>query len=506
MITGTHSLKRLPFPLRRIVLELFTTFRGRLALLYIAIEFALLLFAGVLLYIVLTRQVYNAVDEQLHYQAATIASELQASPFPFWGERLGRFSEHFNGAVQLVGANGLPLFTSQQGLIGRGGSEVTQALQRAMEGETAFVSTRSLLRRDNMRIIAIPIKRGNEVVAVLFLGRNTREIHDFFGSLYLIGGILGLISMIISAYAGYVMAQRALQPIREITAVARAVAAGDLSRRLRSFSQDKEIAVLIRSLNKMFQDLEASFESQKRFTADASHELRIPLTVMKGEIEVTLRRQRKAAEYAEVLRQQLSTIERMERIVDGLLTLARADAGLLELHKQAIDIGQLVREVGEKHVGLFASKHVHLRIRADHGLEVLGDHDRLQQVVFNLLNNAYKYAPEKSEVVLVCEKHGDQACIQVQDQGPGIPEQHLPHIFEPFYRPDSARSRSQGGAGLGLAICKRIVDVHGGHIEVESKEGAGTRFLVYIPLYIPEHTFRRRLREALEKSFSKRAA
>ncbi|HKJ84025.1 MAG TPA: histidine kinase dimerization/phospho-acceptor domain-containing protein, partial [Mariprofundaceae bacterium] len=342
--------------LRNFITRLFTTFRGRLALLYISVELSVLLFAGILLYVVLSRQIYASVDNNLKQQGDAVIQEMESSRFYFWSQQLANFSGHFIGSVQLVGANGVLLFASDKALIGRGGGEVTEILRLAMEGHTAFASTRSLLRKDNMRVLAMPVYRGGRIVAALILGRSTGEIHSFFELMYLAGGMLGLLSMLISAYAGFVMSRRALKPLDEIIAAARRAASGDLSQRLKSFSQDREIGVLIRALNKMFGDLESSFKAQKRFTADASHELRLPLTVMKGEIEVTLRRERNIEEYEQVLQQQLGTIERMQRIVDGLLTLARADAGLLELMHQEVDLSLLLQEAGQEHLGLFHSK------------------------------------------------------------------------------------------------------------------------------------------------------
>ncbi|MDQ6966387.1 MAG: HAMP domain-containing sensor histidine kinase, partial [Mariprofundaceae bacterium] len=345
------------------VVRLVATFRGRLALLYMAVELALLLLAAVLLYFVLTRQVYDSVDQELTQQATTIVEELENTRYPYWNQEILSFSAHFIGSVTLVGANGVLLFASDQALIGRGGSEVTMALQKAMEGETAILSTGSLLRKSNLRIIAMPEHRGGDrVVAVIMLGRSTAEIHSFFELMYLIGGLLGLFSMLVSGYAGFVMAKQALKPMDEIGQAATRFAEGDLSCRIDMTSRDREIRGLMRTLNKMFSDLESSISAQKRFTADASHELRIPLTILRGEIEVALLRRRKPAEYEDVMRQQLDIIERMQRIVDGLLELARADAGLLELAHDEVDLSLLVEEVGQHHLTLLSSKDVRLEM------------------------------------------------------------------------------------------------------------------------------------------------
>jgi len=462
--------------------RLISTFRGRLALLYMAVELSLLMFAGVLLYVVLSNQMFSAVDEHLRQQGDAITHELEASRFYHWNSELVKFSTHFLGSVQLIGANGILLFASDRGLIGRGGGEVTEALQSAMEDRAAFVSTLSLLRKDNIRVVAMPVHRAGSVVGVILLGRSTSEIHSFFELMYLIGGLLGLVSMLVSAYAGYVMAKRALKPMDDIGEAAIQFAAGDLSRRLELSTPDREIRHLMRTLNKMFGDLESSIQAQKRFTADASHELRIPLTIMRGEIEVALLRKRRPREYEEVLGQQLGIIDRMQRIVDGLLTLARADAGLLELARDEVDLSLLLREVGQQHLTLLASKGARLDMDIADGLTVMGDADRLSRVAFNLLNNAYKHAPADSSVYFRANVRKDEAVVEVVDEGPGIAPEHLGHIFDRFYRSDEARSREAGGAGLGLAISKRIVEAHGGDLEVESEPGKGTLFRFRLPL------------------------
>jgi len=490
--------------LTRPFIQLVATFRGRLALLYMAVELALLLIAAVLLYFVLTRQVYDTVDQELTQQATTIVEELENTRYPYWNQEIISFSTHFIGSVTLVGANGVLLFASDQELIGRGGSEVTMALQKAMEGETAILSTGTLLRKSNLRVIAMPVHLGGDrVVAVIMLGRSTAEIHSFFELMYLMGGLLGLISMLVSGYAGFVMARQALKPMDEIGQAATRFAEGDLSCRVEMTSRDREIRGLMRTLNKMFGDLESSISAQKRFTADASHELRIPLTILRGEIEVALLRSRKPAEYQEVLRQQLDIIERMHRIVDGLLVLARADAGLLELAQEEVDLSLLVEEVGQHHLTLLSSKDVRLDMQVIDGLTVIGDEHRLSRVLFNLMNNAYKHSPANTTLTLKAFPDNDFAIIEVTDQGPGIGAEHIPHIFDRFYRSDESRCREAGGAGLGLANSKRIVEAHEGQLEVESEPGKGATFRVRLPLASADPELMKRLHRMVKTGNSR---
>ncbi|MDT8375160.1 MAG: ATP-binding protein [Mariprofundaceae bacterium] len=487
--------------LNRIRSNIFHTFRGRLATLYIVVELTILIIAGILIYFILSKQVYDEVDERLYEQAQGVVYELEHSSYRYWSFHLNEFSRHFHGSVQLVASNGIVQFASNSTLIGKGGNEISKALGSAMKGEsTIFVSTRSLLRKDNIRVVAMPVYRAGHVVAVLLLGRSTSEIQGFFKWLYLLGGVLGLFSMLISGVVGYIMARRALKPINEITSTARAVAAGDLSRRLQSDVQDKEIYDLVTSLNKMFADLESSFMAQKRFTADASHELRIPLTILKGEVEVALRHPRSEEDYRHLLKQHLDIIERMQRIVNDLLTLARADAGLLELAQEPVDLSLLLQEVAQHHLILFAENHINLGMDVQDNLEVMGDGGHIERVIFNLLNNAFKYAPEHSTVSLSAHAENDTAVIRIKDEGPGISEAHQARLFDRFYRADEARARTEGGgAGLGLAICKRIVEAHKGEISVQSKVGEGAEFFVRLPLSSTNPAFSQRLNTVIEQ-------
>ncbi len=455
-----------------------------------------------LLYVALSQRVYQDVDEQLSEQATSLAKELENSPFYFWTGHLTSFANHYPGSIQLIASNGTVVFRSDRSLINRGGNDVSRALAKAFgNDQTSFAATESLLQRDNLRVIAMPIHRGGQTVAVLLLGHSTGDIRSVFNLLYLLGGIMGIISIFISAMAGYYMAKKALQPLEDITSTARAVAAGDLSRRLTSKSQDREIRVLMQVLNKMFADLETSFQSQKRFTADASHELRLPLTILKGEIEVALRHPRTAEEYEEILRQQLETIDRMQRIVNDLLTLARADAGQFELVQSEVDLSLLLQEVGQQHLILFDSQHVRLDMDIEDGLLVMGDGSMLERTVMNLLNNAFKHAPENSCIHLHARAVDYSAIVSVSDEGAGISEEQQQHLFDRFFRADDARCRKEGeGAGLGLAICKRIVDAHGGDIWVKSEQGEGAEFFVRLPLAGPNPSHQDRLQGLLQEN------
>jgi len=474
--------------------RLLHTFRGRLALLYITVEFSILVFSALLLYFFLSREVYKQMDEELFVQGTVLTAHLEHSSVYTWVNALQYFSDDFDGIVQLVSYRGISLFTARDDLMKRDSRRIFKVYKKALSGESiAFTSTTSLLRKKNVRLLAMPVHRQGQVVAVLLIARSTVQIQGFFTLLYWIGGSLGLFSILISSWAGYTMAWRSLRPIKEINRTARAVAEGDLTRRLKSQSKNEEISELVSSLNKMFKALEDSFIAQKHFTADASHELRIPLTILKGEIEVALRKSRSIEEYQDVLRQNLGVIERMHRIVDDLLTLARSDAGQLELAQEPVDFSLLLQEVLQQHWILYSQKSMTLEDNIQDNLQLIGDENALERVFYNLLNNAYKHAPENSTVYINAEACQERIKVRIQDHGPGIEPEHQQYLFHRFYRSDDDRNREKGGVGLGLAICKRIIDAHGGHISVESELGHGATFIIDLPLSNENPEMKKRL-------------
>ena len=474
--------------------KFFRTFRGRLALHYIVIEFTILLVGASIVYWLLSLQIYQDVDDELYFESQQLVYQLEQAPIQSWTYHVQEFATYYRGVVQLVNRNGAILSSVGEKLVGHDKEDVAKAINGAFEGQsTIFVSTRSLLREDNLRVAVMPIQVNNQIVAVAILARTTGDIQKFFKLLYILGAVLGLLSMLISGVMGYRMARRSLRPISEISDAAHAVATGDLSRRLNSSVHDQEIEDLVNSLNKMFECLETNFNSQKRFVSDTSHELRHPITILKSEIEVALLQERSPDEYRTLLKQLFGISERMQHIVNDMLTLAQADAGTLEITQERIDLSLLLQEVGQDHLMLFSKRNINLEMHIQDDLEIMGDQRRIERVFYNLLNNAFRYAPKDSTVTLSAHAAGEKVLVQVIDNGPGVPKKAQPHLFERFYRGDDSRNSQKGeGAGLGLAICKHIVLAHQGDISVYSKLGEGATFKVSLPLSAanPEHTKR----------------
>jgi heavy metal sensor kinase len=283
---------------------------------------------------------------------------------------------------------------------------------------------------------------------------------------------------------GWLLSRRVVRPIQRMTAVAGDISATNLSRRMDVSALPGELEELAGVLNEMFGRLDEAFAQQVRFTADASHELRTPLAVIHTQLQLALSRARSAEEYQKTLATCLRASGRMKGLVDSLLLLAGADAGRLSLERESFDLRDVVEDCAAMVATVASEKGVSLTTDLQPAI-VQGDAARVGQVVTNLLANAIRYnrpPPDGGRVQILLRTAGGEALLSVEDSGVGIPPEHLPHVFERFYRVDPARSREAGGNGLGLAICKSIAEAHGGRIEVASTPHVGTTFTLRLPL------------------------
>lgn len=284
----------------------------------------------------------------------------------------------------------------------------------------------------------------------------------------------------------YVLVDRAVQPVDAIVEEVEAITDGrSLHRRLMESPFRDELARLTDTLNAMLARLERSFASLHRFTADASHELKTPLTILRSGIERALTHPKAPREIMEVLEETLVEVNRMAELVDALLTLARADEGRAPLHLEPVELQDVLSEVSETAGILGEQAHVAVSVAVpERSVTIAVDPSRIRQLLMNLLTNAIKYTPQGGEVAIDWEQANGNLVLNVRDTGVGIAPGDLPHIFDRFWRADQARRRSGGrpGVGLGLAISKWIVEAHGGTIAVQSRPGRGTTFTVTLPM------------------------
>jgi two-component system heavy metal sensor histidine kinase CusS len=295
------------------------------------------------------------------------------------------------------------------------------------------------------------------------------------------------IVLLLSGGLGYILARKALTPMERLRRSTKEITAERLDRRLPVINPHDELGRLTETFNAMIGRLERSFAEIRRFTADASHELRTPLTAIRTEVEVALAKPLNLAEHHQLLGSILEECSRLTRLTEQLLALAREDARAAHQALEPVDLAALVRDVAETMRPLAEAKELRLRVEVNGVAWVSGNVARLREVFFNLLDNGIKYTPKGGEVEVRIVHSGPEAIVTVRDTGIGIPAEHVPHVFDRFYRVDKARSQAEGGTGLGLSIAQSTIVAHGGRIELTSTPGQGTTCTVGLPTEPKRH-------------------
>lgn len=338
------------------------------------------------------------------------------------------------------------------------------------------------------RMLVYPVKNAKGPLGMVQVASRQNEVHEAIDNLQFLALTLSPLTLLLIAIGGWFLAGRAINPVVRISHAIQRVSAENLDQRLPVPETDDEVAELARTFNALLERLQDSFRKIRQFSGDASHELRTPLTILKGETEVNLRWAKTTDEFRHALQSNLEEINRMERIIEDLLQLAKSDAGGMPMEIIDLSLSDLILEVYMQGRALAEGREleVELKLEVDKEIRISGDELRLRQMFLNLIVNAIKYTPDPGQVRICLATADDYAIVRVVDTGVGMPEEKLPHIFDRFYRVDQARNREVGGAGLGLSIVKWIVAAHGGSINVESQLGEGSSFTVSLPIAGPK--------------------
>ncbi|OGP53921.1 MAG: hypothetical protein A2Y65_01695 [Deltaproteobacteria bacterium RBG_13_52_11] len=468
---------------------LFKTIKFKLTLWYVVILGIILSSFSFFLYFTLADSLYTGVDNKIKTMAEIVVSSAR-SPFGagtsitdldqimterFGIRPLGRFIQILDESGK-VGGRSTNLRDMQIPIS-------VQTLTAASKGKTTF-ETVQVMGKYPLRVVTMPITENERMVGIVQVGSSLEGVEEALHELLIILLIAVPAALLFASAGGLFLANKALRPVDEITQIARRIGSGDLNQRIRIKRVNDELGRLASTFNEMIAKLERSFRQVRRFTADASHELKTPLTILRGEVEVGLKKKRGMKEYQRILASNLEEISRMSRIVDDLLTLSRADMGELTMVHEEIKLSSLAREVWEDLQILAQGKGVQLNFMDDGFTTVEGDPLFLRQLILNLTENGLKYTPSGGKVQLKVEGDRDQGVVRifVSDTGVGISQKDLKRVFDRFFRVDQARSRETGGTGLGLSICQWIVHAHEGQIAVESKVGKGSTFTVTLPL------------------------
>jgi heavy metal sensor kinase len=348
--------------------------------------------------------------------------------------------------------------------------------------QTEFSRKLQLSGNKTLLIAALNFKSSGNPAYLVEFGELLDPVETMLNHLFL-QLALGLpLAVVIIAGGGYLLVRRALTPVEQITRAAERITQYNLSERLPVSSTGDELERLSVSLNRMITRLDDAFQNSKRFVADASHDLRTPLTILRGELENFAEDARLDSELRDRVGSMLEEVVHLGKIVEQLFTLSRLDAGEAQTEWTRFDLSELAKTTAEQMSLLAEDKGISISCDVSQPMPVKGNHVRLKQVVVNLLDNAIKYTPEKGTIQLRVLAVNGHAVLEVKDNGIGIPPDALPHIFERFYRVDQARSADSESAGLGLSIVKSICTAHGAEVEAQSVVGSGSCFRVKLPL------------------------
>jgi heavy metal sensor kinase len=468
---------------------LFKTIKFKMTLWYVAILGIILSCFSLFLYLTMADSLSKGVDNKIRTMAEIVASSVR-SPFGA-GTSMADLDQIMTERFGIRPLGRFIQILDESGRIGDRSTNLrdvqipisVQTMKAASRGVITF-ETVEVMGKYPLRVVTMPIIENEKMVGIVQVGSSLEGVEEALQQLLLILLIAVPAALLIASAGGLFLANKALRPVDAITQIARRIGSGDLSQRIRIKRVNDELGRLASTFNEMIAKLEKSFRQVKRFTADASHELKTPLTILRGEVEVGLKKKRGLKEYERILTSNLEEINRMSRIVEDLLTLSRADMGELTMEREEIELSALAREVWQDLQLLAKKKRIQLKFMDNGFTRVEGDPLFLRQLILNLTENGLKYTPAGGEVAVRVKGDRDQGVVQllVTDTGVGIPQKDLKRIFDRFFRVDAARSRETGGTGLGLSICQWIAQAHEGKIAVESKVGKGSTFTVTLPM------------------------
>ena len=477
----------------------FRTIRFQLTLWYALALAVVLAASGFFWHLYLAREMRNSIDEKLRIIAAEVASfHITTHPEHLFPDEIHRpdanhcgglesFVRHRNWGqyIQMLNAQGT-IACATSNMKGFHLPLTKLALQTASEGKTHF-ETIHTLAPGPIRLMTFPLIVDNKITDIVQVGEGLASMESALERLRLMLLIFSPLALSLLSFGGWFLAGRLLEPVVHVTQTARRINAGNLSQRIPVDDNEDELTQLAETFNSMLARLEDSFTRTKQFTADASHELRTPLAILKGETEVALRWGKDPEELRQTLLSNLEEIDRMGRIIEDLLLLAKSEAGQMRLDVREFSLGDLLQDLYLQGKTLGEPKNIgiSLQLQVTEDIRIRGDQFQLHRLMLNLVNNAIKYTPENGHVEIRLTVKGNDAVLAVADTGIGIAAEHLPNLFERFYRVDEARNRSEGGTGLGLAIVRSIAEAHEGRVEIESTPGVGSVFSVHLPLAGP---------------------
>jgi two-component system OmpR family sensor kinase len=473
--------------------------RTRLALVHLLVIVAVVAVAAFGAHWSLSRAVHGQLDAALlalaeteiamlptdAKQSATVHDPSRETSAPPSLVRLDRL-------VQIVNSEGGVVARSAN--LGEAALPVPAALlARLAMGETVF-ETLDGFGEEPVRMVSVPALSNGPLLAVQVAG-SLDDVNHVVDSASILFVIMGFALLLAVGATGTLLTRRAFRAIDEVVQQAHLIGEGSMGERLPHPGTHDEIGRLVDTLNEMLARLEQSFEAQRRFTADASHELRSPLSRLRTELEVALRRPRDAADYVDALRSCMEEVERLTLLVEELLVLARIDAGQERGPVEPVCLNELAEEVVRRVQPVARERHIEIDLAPSPEVTASVARGAATLVAANLLDNAVKFSTSGKKVTVRVTSDGAEAVMTVSDAGPGIRREELPHLFERFYRGSSAHAEEKPGVGLGLAISQAIVSSYGGRIDASNLPDGGAEFAIRLPRAIHAEVTRNDLRE-----------
>ena len=489
----------------------FNSIRFKFSLFYTAILAVILFVYTIILYFGQRYALYRDLDRQLAIKAQEIANAINSFlPVSWNDQRSFRFAASI--VVQQEGTlpdieknieakrrwmarreelglrNDYIVLTSTEGESITNSQNVDEKLLINLSKSTSAATPKAVQYRNvyfaahRLRMITIPYYYKNKYMYSIQVGSSLKPITKILYGRTFFALLIIPVVLVFSMFFGGAIADRILGPVMHITDIAKTISYKDLSARVKLQDVDAELRYLVHAFNEMIARLDKSFRYISEFSSNVAHELKTPLTIIRGESELALMQERNVQEYQRVININLETAEEMLKIVEDLLLLSKLEYQPDAFNFDDLDFGSFIRETVEQAKKMAAQKNISIKLSGDNKPTVIrADGVHLKRLFLNLLNNAVRFTPEKGNITVNVQKNNKKLRISVSDTGAGIKPEHINKIFDRFYRTDASRSGSEGGSGLGLSIALSIAKIHGGDISVKSTPNKGSTFTVTLP-------------------------
>ncbi len=466
----------------------------RFAGLYFAVTLVILLIFSLSVYWGMQRILLTTLDENLHFVVRSIENNYNPSQKAFGflkeaSEKADPFLEYY---LVIYDRDGKPVYKSP--IAQKIRLTIPLSPENSTEGFTTRITVKEAVQwvhpdrggEITFRAFNRRIYSQNHPIGWVTIARPIESVDEALNKLAIVFSLAIFGTVLLIGLGSYFLTKRVLSPINLIIRKADRIRHTNLNERIQGVESHDELGALARTLNGLLDRLNKAFESQQQFLADAAHELKTPLAVLRAHWEEELNNRRLPPDLREKFVRDVAILSRLNHLINRLLFLSRTERTSTNFSFEPVDMQKLAEEVASDAAVLAEAKDQTLRFDNSAAGKIWGDRDRLYEMIFNLVENAIKYTPSGGFIHMTTQNRNGLFYISVVDNGPGIPAEDLPHLFERFYRVKKDRSRETGGSGLGLAICKLIATIHGGTITVISEPGKGSRFDVLLPSNAPD--------------------